>query len=47
MVVANNQIDKNKKYMSNAGDFDCHADTAVQCGAHRRMERIHGFMQSH
>jgi hypothetical protein len=27
--------------------FDGHADTAVQCGAHRPMECIHGFMQSH
>jgi hypothetical protein len=33
--------------MSNAGNFDGHADTAVQCGAHRLMERIRGFMQSH
>jgi hypothetical protein len=32
--------------MSNAGDFDGHVDTAVQFGAHRPMERIHGFMQS-
>jgi hypothetical protein len=24
-----------------------HADTAVQCGVHRPMERIRGFMQSH
>jgi hypothetical protein len=33
--------------MSNAGDFDGHADTPVQFGAHRSMERIHGFKQSH
>ncbi len=47
MVVANNEIDSDKKYTSNAGDFDGHADMAVQCGAHPPMERIHGFMQSH
>jgi hypothetical protein len=48
MVVANNKIDgDNKKYTSNAGNFDRHADTVVQCGAHQPMECIHGFMQSH
>jgi hypothetical protein len=31
------------KYMSNAGDFDCHADTAVRYGAHRSVEHIPGF----
>jgi hypothetical protein len=29
MVVANNEIDSNKKYTSNAGNFDGHVDTAV------------------
>jgi hypothetical protein len=43
MVVANNEIDSDKKYNSNAGDFDGHADTAVQC----RGQRIRGFMRSH
>jgi hypothetical protein len=47
MVVAKNKIDDDKKYRSNACDFNRHADTAVQCGAHRPMERIRGFMQSH
>jgi hypothetical protein len=47
MVVANNKIDGNKKYTSNAGDFDGHADTAVQCEGHCPMKRIRGFMQSH
>jgi hypothetical protein len=47
MVVTNNKIDGNKKYTSNAGNFIGHADTAVQCGAHRPMEHIRGFMQSH
>jgi hypothetical protein len=47
MVVANNKINGDKKYTSNAGDFDGHGDTAVRCGAHLPMERIPGFMQSH
>jgi hypothetical protein len=47
MVVVNNKIDGNKKYMSNAGNFNGYADTAMQCGAHCPMERIRGFMQSH
>jgi hypothetical protein len=47
VVVANNKIDCDKKYASNAGNFDGHADTAVQCGVHCPMERIRGFMQSH
>jgi hypothetical protein len=47
MVVANNKINGDKKYMSNAGNCDGHADTAVRCGAHPSMDRIRGFMQSH
>jgi hypothetical protein len=47
MVVANNKIDGDKKYASNAGDFDGHVDTVVQCKVHRPMEHIRGFMQSH
>jgi hypothetical protein len=47
MVVANNKINGDKKYTSNTGDFDGHADTAVQCGAHCPMECIRGFMGSH
>jgi hypothetical protein len=47
MVVAYNEIDGNKKYTSNAGNFDGHADMAVQCRVHCPMERIRGFMQSH
>jgi hypothetical protein len=47
MVVANNKINGNKNYMSNAGNFNGHADTAVQCGVHCPMEPIRGFMQSH
>jgi hypothetical protein len=47
MVAAKNEIDGNKKYTSNAGNFEGHAGTAVQCEAHHPMERIHGFMRSH
>jgi hypothetical protein len=47
MVVANTEINGDKKYTSNAGNFDGHADTVVQCRAHCPMERIRGFMQSH
>jgi hypothetical protein len=47
MVVANNEINGSKKYKSNAGNFDGHAATMVQCGAHCLMERIRGFMRSH
>jgi hypothetical protein len=47
MVVAINNINGNKKYTSNAGNFNGRADMAVQCGAHRPMERILGFMLSH
>ncbi len=47
MVVVKNEIDDDKKYMSNAGNFEGHAYTVVQCGAHRPVERIPGFMQSH
>jgi hypothetical protein len=47
MVVVKIEIDDNKKYMSNAGNFEGHAYMVVQCGVHRLMERIRGFMQSH
>jgi hypothetical protein len=47
MVVAKNEIDGDKNYTSNAGDFKDHADTVVQCGAHFPMECIRGFMRSH
>jgi hypothetical protein len=46
MVVASNEINGDKKYTSNAGDFDGHADMVVRCGVHRPMERIRGFMRS-
>jgi hypothetical protein len=45
-VVGNNGIDNDKKCRESAGDFDHHADAAVQCGAHRPMEHILGFTRS-
>ena len=36
-----------QQYTSNAGNFDCHVDAVVQCGAHRPMELIPGFTRSH
>jgi hypothetical protein len=47
MVVANNEINDDKKCRQIAGDFDCHADAAVQRGAHRPMKRSRGIMHSH
>jgi hypothetical protein len=44
MVVANNKIDGDKKYASNAGNFDGHVDTAGRCGVHCPMQHIRGFM---
>jgi hypothetical protein len=41
------RIDNNEKCRQIAGNFDCHADAVVQCGAHRPMEYILGFTQSH
>jgi hypothetical protein len=46
MVVVKNEIDGDKKYMSNAGNFEGHADTVVQFGVHCLMKRICGFMGS-
>jgi hypothetical protein len=40
-------IGNDEKYKQIAGNFDHHADAAVQCGAHRPTERIRCFMQSH
>jgi hypothetical protein len=41
------QMDGNKTCRQIAGIFDCHADAAVQCGAHRPMEHIQGFTRSY
>jgi hypothetical protein len=46
-VVGNNGINDDEKCRESAGDFDHHADAAVQCGAHRPMEHIPGFTTSH
>jgi hypothetical protein len=46
-VVGDNGINGDKKIRENAGNFDHHADAAVQCGAHRPMEHIRGFTRSH
>jgi hypothetical protein len=42
-VGGQQQIGENKKCRRITGDFDSHADAAVQCGAHRPMEHILGF----
>jgi hypothetical protein len=46
MIMGDNEIDDNNKYTSNAGDFDCDVDAAVQCGLHRLMDHIPGFTRS-
>ena len=38
----NKEIDNNKRYMSNAGDFDYCADVAMRCGAGCPMKHIPG-----
>ena len=46
-IMCKQQIEDNKKCRQIAGNFDCHADAAVQCGAHSPMKHIQGFTQSH
>ena len=46
-VGGQQRIGDNKKCRRIACDFDCHADAAVQCRAHRLMEHILGFTRSH
>jgi hypothetical protein len=41
------QIGDNKKCRQITGDFDCHANAAVQCGAHCPIEHVQGFSWSH
>ena len=43
MVLANNDIDDDKKCRQITGNFDCHADAAVRCRANRPVEHIQGF----
>ncbi len=47
MVVANNEINNDKKCRQIACNFDCHVDAVVQCWAHRPMEHIQGSLRSH
>ena len=46
-VGGQQQIGDNKKCRQIAGDFDCHANAVVRCGAHCPMEHIPGFTWSH
>jgi hypothetical protein len=46
-VSGQQQIGNNKTCKRIAGNFDCHADAAVQRGAHRPIEHIQGFAWSH
>jgi hypothetical protein len=46
-VSGQQRIDNNKKCRPVAGNFDCHADVAVRCGAHCPIEHILGFTRSH
>ncbi len=41
------RIDGNKKCRQIDGDFDCHDDAAVRCGAHRPIEHVQDFTRSH
>jgi hypothetical protein len=45
--VANNEINDNKKQRQIAGNFNGHADVAVQCVVHRPIAHIQGFTRSH
>jgi hypothetical protein len=45
--VGNNGIDDEEKCREKAGDFDHHADVAVQCRVHCLIERIPAFTRSH
>ena len=43
VLVGNNKSATTKKCRRIAGDFDCHADSKVQGGAHHPIEHIQGF----
>jgi hypothetical protein len=45
--VCKKRINDNKKCRQTDGNFDCHADAAVRCGAHRSLDHIRGFTRSH
>jgi hypothetical protein len=41
------KVNNAKQYTNFAGNFYCHGDVAIQCGAHCPMEHILGFTRSH
>jgi hypothetical protein len=47
MVLGNNGINNYGKCRQIDDDFDPHSARAIRHDAHRPMERIRGFMQSH
>jgi hypothetical protein len=40
-------IKENGKCRVIIGNYDCHVDVALRCGAHCLMEHIQGFTRSH
>jgi hypothetical protein len=44
--MGDKEINDNKKYTLNAGNYDCRVDVAVRCWAHRPMDHIPGFTRS-
>jgi hypothetical protein len=47
MVMGINGIEDYKNCRQIEDDFDHHTARSIWCDAHRPMERIRGFMQSH
>ncbi len=47
MVMGKNGIDNYKKCKQIDDNFNHHAAKAIRRNAHRPIECIHGFMQSH
>jgi hypothetical protein len=47
MVMGNNGISDDEKCRQIDNNIDRHSARVIQCDAHRLMERIRGFMQSH
>jgi hypothetical protein len=45
-VGGQQQIGDNKQYRQFTGDFDCHADAAVQCEVDRPMEHIQASLEA-
>jgi hypothetical protein len=46
-VSGQQRIGNDKTCRQIPGNFDCHADAAVQCGAHLPIEHIQGVTWSH